>query len=287
MQVLGPWQAVGSSGQGGAPNVNWTARPPAGTTVLLNGSYTVNDSNPTTWSQNSASNGKGFTIVYVRSYTRTYTVQGRLTYNGAARTPTAPPRFFLRNEDTGQQQNATISYTGGDTFTISGLPSGNFGVEVVSNENPDNPVNFPGDFYSWTTFNSVIASDGGFDVRLTRLIHLKTPFDNASAFAGPLTCPLALSIVGPTQISWDAIDVSATYSYRIDKMTCPFTTVQNMVAGSTTGTSATFEPLPTTGPNEYYRLTLSASSAQIPVGQIMMIGTNWWGWDVRFRVPSP
>jgi hypothetical protein len=52
--------AAGSSGQGGAPNVNWVANfnvtVPAGT-------YAVVDSDPSTWSQNSLSQGRGFVIV--------------------------------------------------------------------------------------------------------------------------------------------------------------------------------------------------------------------------------
>ena len=61
---LGPFKATGSSGQGGAPNVNWTVTIPAGKVVALDGTYACSDSNPSTWSQNQASGGKGFCIVY-------------------------------------------------------------------------------------------------------------------------------------------------------------------------------------------------------------------------------
>jgi hypothetical protein len=65
--ALGPWAAVGSSGQGGAPNVTWTATPPAGNVpVILRGAYSVDDSDPATWSQNSDSLGLGFSQVWVR-----------------------------------------------------------------------------------------------------------------------------------------------------------------------------------------------------------------------------
>ncbi len=47
--TYGPWQTTGSPGQGNVPNANWTATPneavPAGT-------YTVVDSEPSTWSHN-------------------------------------------------------------------------------------------------------------------------------------------------------------------------------------------------------------------------------------------
>ncbi len=62
--LYGPWQAVGSSGQGGVANAYWDVFPevsiPAGT-------YTIIDSDTATWSQNSSSNNKGLTIV--RGYT--------------------------------------------------------------------------------------------------------------------------------------------------------------------------------------------------------------------------
>jgi hypothetical protein len=56
-QQWGPFTASGSSGQGSAPNVNWTAN------VNLNvpaGSYQIIDSDPATWSWNPASGGYGF-----------------------------------------------------------------------------------------------------------------------------------------------------------------------------------------------------------------------------------
>src|ERR1700683_4295834 len=49
---LGPWQAVGASGQGGTANVDWTATPSsAGRPVLISGTYHCSDSSPSTWSQ--------------------------------------------------------------------------------------------------------------------------------------------------------------------------------------------------------------------------------------------
>lgn len=65
--IVGPWPATGSAGQGGAPNVNWTAIAPSSPPLIINGSYTCVDSDPTTWSQNQQSGGQGFCDVYVYS----------------------------------------------------------------------------------------------------------------------------------------------------------------------------------------------------------------------------
>jgi len=59
--VYGPWQATGIPGQGGVPNATWEARPQQ---VIPAGTYTVIDSDPSTWSQNAATNGKGMCSAY-------------------------------------------------------------------------------------------------------------------------------------------------------------------------------------------------------------------------------
>ncbi|MBI3972696.1 MAG: hypothetical protein HY332_15570 [Chloroflexi bacterium] len=58
--LFGPWPARGTSGTGGAQNVNWVVEPDV---VLLAGTYTVVDSDPGTWSHNAESAGRGFASV--------------------------------------------------------------------------------------------------------------------------------------------------------------------------------------------------------------------------------
>ncbi|MCX8031665.1 MAG: hypothetical protein N3A59_08840, partial [Thermodesulfovibrionales bacterium] len=59
-KTYGPWQAKGSPGQGGVPNAYWTVYP---NITLPAGTYTVIDSEPSTWAQNSGSNGAGHTKI--------------------------------------------------------------------------------------------------------------------------------------------------------------------------------------------------------------------------------
>ena len=72
---MAPQPATGSSGQGGAPNVNWTLNfDPQTNPVIISGGYFCQDSNPATWSQDQQSNGNGFCIVtatpaYVTNFT--------------------------------------------------------------------------------------------------------------------------------------------------------------------------------------------------------------------------
>lgn len=59
-QNYGPFKATGSSGQGGAPNVNWVAS--VDVTLPL-GTYEIIDSDTATWSQNAQTRGIGFAIL--------------------------------------------------------------------------------------------------------------------------------------------------------------------------------------------------------------------------------
>jgi len=54
--TYGPWTAVGEPGSGGVVNAYWAVKP---STVIPPGTYTVVDSDPTTWSQNQETDGAG------------------------------------------------------------------------------------------------------------------------------------------------------------------------------------------------------------------------------------
>jgi hypothetical protein len=56
----GPWEASGSSGQDGAPNVNWMVSPAI---TIPAGTYTIVDGEPATWSHNAGSGNAGFAFV--------------------------------------------------------------------------------------------------------------------------------------------------------------------------------------------------------------------------------
>jgi hypothetical protein len=54
--TYGPWQATGEPGSGGVPNAYWVVRP---NIVIPPGTYTVLDSDPSTWAQNEETGGAG------------------------------------------------------------------------------------------------------------------------------------------------------------------------------------------------------------------------------------
>ncbi|MEI6452638.1 MAG: hypothetical protein WCP98_22165, partial [Actinomycetes bacterium] len=59
--TFGPWNTTTRPGQGGAPNAYWVAEP---NQLIPGGTYTVIDSDPSTWSQNSGTGGKGMCSAY-------------------------------------------------------------------------------------------------------------------------------------------------------------------------------------------------------------------------------
>jgi len=54
--TYGPWQATGLPGSGGVPDAQWVVKP---NIVIPPGTYTVLDSDPSTWAQNSETGGAG------------------------------------------------------------------------------------------------------------------------------------------------------------------------------------------------------------------------------------
>ena len=98
---VGPYPAQSSSGQNNAPNVNWFASPGTSQPVVINGTYTCVDSDPTTWSQNQQSGGNGFCIVYgIPAVTGAGAAGGTpkstTTAVALATTTTAPPPQTLK-----------------------------------------------------------------------------------------------------------------------------------------------------------------------------------------------
>jgi hypothetical protein len=58
--MYGPWQATGADGQGGVKNAYWVVQPNVG---LKAGSYTIVDSDPSTFATNNQANGVGMAHV--------------------------------------------------------------------------------------------------------------------------------------------------------------------------------------------------------------------------------
>lgn len=93
----GPWIATGRDGQGNVVGANWDTHP---NILLPKGVYTVIDSDPTTWSQNSGSGNKGFV-----------TVRGVVLTHQIVKTDNQSPVTLFNNNNTSAVLNAPTSPT--------------------------------------------------------------------------------------------------------------------------------------------------------------------------------
>lgn len=108
-KTYGPWQATGSPGQGGVPNAYWVAKP---NITLPAGSYTIIDSDPSTWAQNSGSSGRGHAIM--RGYaSASSAVAAPPAIN---RPPTSSPGRYVTAILENRSSEAVHIFPEGDTF---------------------------------------------------------------------------------------------------------------------------------------------------------------------------
>lgn len=284
-RTLGPWTATATSGQNNAPNVNWSAAT-APAVFVLNGSYSVIDSSPSTWSQNAQSSGLGFSRVWVRTAVPpTHTATLHLQYNGAPLVLTvAPEKFGYSDTANAYLNDNQIVWNGNDTITVSGLPNGTYNIEVATREHSPQEY-LPGEFWNQVRFT---INNADMDVTYPehKLLHITSPADNATTFSA-FACPPALSIPAPTLLSWDPIGVpAATYQYFVYRGSCAANTSWVLLSSGTTSATSASLSLPTSAAGEFYAIEIQAYNANNQeIGQVMTIGTNWHGWALEFTVP--
>jgi len=139
---FGPWPTSGRPGQGGVPNAYWSATP---NVRLPAGDYTVIDSDPASWSQNSGSGGAGHTRF--EGYPTAPVAGGRVaSVLPSATTPHQPtptaPQLAPQSLQPGHFDGSYVGQFGGDgggpiRFTIrgqhvQGLVNGNIDGDKVS-----------------------------------------------------------------------------------------------------------------------------------------------------------
>jgi len=106
-RTYGPWRTSGSPGQGGVPNANWNAVP---NVTLPAGNYTVVDSDPASWAQNSGSQGCGHTRV------EGYPVSGATSSAPATAGSATAAALSIGAELTNRSKENTHIFTEGETF---------------------------------------------------------------------------------------------------------------------------------------------------------------------------
>ena len=201
----------------------------------------------------------------------------------------ATPSLWLRDESnkSGGAVKFSMRHNVKDqTFSISGIPDGRYGVGVTIDANAENPTNYPGDYYAWKTFTTTNKPGAVMLVHMERVIRMLQPQDNN--FPLPLwgnACRKKIAFSGPLKFAWESLGPDVRYSYDVRRTVCePFAMKESVVSDNTGATHVTLE-LPVSAPGEMYVLTLRAQGlAGQPVGTLMTHGHQGHGWDYRFRV---
>lgn len=137
--TLGTWTATTTrlQGQGGVPNAYWDVAPDI---ILGPGTYTIVDSDPSTWSQNSESNSKGIAVIKGTKWSGTPTT-GKTP--GVTVTSSYPdkgtPKVTVKNPPSSPQGDFTVSISPTEMtvdpgenirFTLTVEPEGDFNEPV-------------------------------------------------------------------------------------------------------------------------------------------------------------
>ncbi len=214
-------------------------------------------------------------------------IQGRLTFDGRPITDftTYEPTFWFRNEDTGKKQSARVRHENG-SFSIYGLPAGNFGVSVNIDANMQNPWSYPGDFRAWKPFTLIKGRNPELVVDMRKIIRMTSPQDNDTAMElWGVECMEKIVFRSPVTFRWESFGANVHYDYQITRMNClnNYNSAGTVVGNTITNTEVTVE-LPLSRDNECYGFHLYARKEGQQIGMLMTHGASGYGWDYRFRV---
>jgi N-acetylneuraminic acid mutarotase len=221
------------------------------------------------------------------------TISGRVMYNGnpVSQYSSKQATFWARNEGTGQGIQITPTYNPSDgTYSIPNIPSGSYGIQVYIDQAPPYDGEYlPGDYWGWTSPIAVNAPNpANVDLICQKIMHLTSPIDNSTG-SSPIPPPYD-AFFSPVMFQWDAIGEAATYSLTVDKyQSNPYQLLQPgvVIESGLTANQASLT-LPVCGANEHYMFTLYALNANnVLVGRLMIVYSNGFGWDYRFRIIAP
>jgi hypothetical protein len=132
-RTYGSWRTSGRPGQGGVPNANWNAAP---NVTLPAGTYTVVDSDPATWAQNTESGGAGHTKI------EGYPVSGGTVSTPAVTAGQVAAASSVTAELTNSSRENTHIFAEGETFGPGNRLAPGEKRRVAVTMKPDGSVTF-------------------------------------------------------------------------------------------------------------------------------------------------
>lgn len=215
----------------------------------------------------------------------------KLLYNSQPLTTVTKttPRFWLRSEADRSKEitKFDVRYNEKDqTFSLGGIPDGQYGANITVDANAANPDGYPGDYYAWKTFGTIKGLGAATVVHMLKVIHLLQPQD--SNFPLPEwgnACDKQIIFKSPLTIRWESLGPDIRYSYEVRRIVCNPWRGQEVVASDGTMDTHAVLKLPVNKAGESYLLTLTAQGTSgRPVGGLIVHGQNGHGWDYRFRI---
>lgn len=197
------------------------------------------------------------------------------------------PRFWIRDENTGNVADYQVVYDPLTAEYLVSLPKGKFGISATIRHTDVYPL--PGDF---TTFTQVLVDDPDkqkviiHDLYLMQIMHLTSPVDNNFPIEDYRThLPLSPDAV---IFTWEPIPEAAEYWLTIDEFEISGNTIKNvqsMIDIRLTDTTYKAE-LPASADGHFYLMRLLAfDQNNNHVGQLMLRDSvRSFGWDFRFIV---
>ncbi|PKL77006.1 MAG: hypothetical protein CVV27_07365 [Candidatus Melainabacteria bacterium HGW-Melainabacteria-1] len=218
---------------------------------------------------------------------RSHSIEGSLKLAGTEERalPKLTPRFWLQDQNTGQRVKVASSYDQGK-FSLGGLPPGQYGLNVAFDNNPANPLQYPGDLRAWAEFE--LKPDQvppTLQMSLIQLLHLTAPVDNNAPLAGwERPCGGNADLSGSPELSWVGLGEGIRYDYQLLQGVCGSNQAPTLVkSGSISQTSLSVN-LPSSPPDSYYRFRLEARQDGQLVGRLRTHGAHDHGWDYSFRI---
>jgi hypothetical protein len=222
-----------------------------------------------------------------RTFAQTsHTLTGKVLYHGkpVSNFTEKLPSFWVRNESSGEVASLTFDYDPSTSkyFVYDVLP-GQYGINVYVDA-VESSGGYAGDFDGWITPIDIPQDQPvvNFDLEVQKIIHLVNPIDNAKVLGSmsDLDSYLQKEIV----FRWDPIPEAVLYTLKIEEIEEPYQIIKDVVSIQTNMTEWKPE-LSLSEDNRFYLFTLYAyDTAQKYVGKLMIVYSNGYGWDYRFRI---
>jgi hypothetical protein len=215
-----------------------------------------------------------------------HTLAGKVLYHGkpVSNFTEKPAIFWVRNESSYQVVSLAFDYNPSTAeYSVSNISTGIYGINVYIDA-AESSGGYAGDFDGWITPIDIPQEQTvvNIDLEVQKIIHLINPIDNAKALGS--MSDLDSYLQKEIMFRWDPIPEAVLYALEIEEIEEPYQFIKDVVSIQTNMTEWKPE-LPLSEEKRFYLFMLAAyDTAQKYVGKLMIVYSNGYGWDYRFRI---